>query len=88
MLAFFGRDKLTDGRVVKKTHYPATEVSQMSGEVAGNQFVMKQYKTTVESWSLTVRGLGRFGGLVTQECYVDEMTWNNTQIGDKYGPTY
>lgn len=88
MLSFFGGAKLTDGRVVKKTHYPATEVSQMSEEVTGNEFVVRQYKTTVESWSLAVRGLGRFGGLVTQECYVDEMTWNNTQIGEKYGPTH
>lgn len=88
MLAIFGGNKLTDGRVVKKTHYPATEVSEISGEVAGNQFVTRQHKTTIESWSLTVRGLSRFGGVVTQECYVDEMTWNKVQIGEKYGPAH
>jgi hypothetical protein len=37
-----------------------------------------------ESWLLSVRGLDRFGELVTEEIFVEPLTWSNTKIGDIY----
>ncbi len=88
ILACFGIDKLTDGRVVKLTHYPPSADPIPSVELEGHQFATKTDTVSIESWSVTVQGIGRFGGIVTQEVYVDEQTWNNTKIGDCYGPPH
>lgn len=37
-----------------------------------------------ESWSLSVRGIDRFGKVITEEIFVDPMTWSNTKVGDVY----
>jgi hypothetical protein len=37
-----------------------------------------------ESWSLSVRGKARFGSVVVEEKFVDEMAWSKTKIGDQW----
>lgn len=72
ILAKLGMDSLKQGTVIGKRHYSAQAVS---GEVS---------IPGAETWALRVNGNDRFKNVLTEEIPVDEMTWNNTQVGDKW----
>ena len=86
VLGWFGLDKVTSGIVTGKTHYAPTSIATPESG-AGGSFVPANQAMT-ESWSLHVRGLGRFGSETVEEIYVDEMTWNSIEVGDRYGAAH
>jgi hypothetical protein len=88
ILALVGAGKVSDGMVVRKIHYSPTAVQVPSEEFAGHTLVTVAHTESVETWALVVRGRGRFGGMVAKEVPVDELEWNNTNIGDKYGAAH
>jgi hypothetical protein len=74
--SFLGANKICGGVIVEKRHYAPTTETDLPGDVI--------IAASDESWSLIVRGTGRFGGATKQEVYVEQMDWNNAKVGDAW----
>lgn len=84
-LCWIGADPIATGTVVEMRHYVAQPTTvpkpvMINGTEANETTAI----AAEESWSLSVRGLDRFGEVITEEIFVDPLTWNNTKIGDIY----
>jgi hypothetical protein len=76
VLSFFGVNKIRNAVIFGKNHYSPTAETNLPGDVT--------IAASDESWSLIVRGTGRFGGATKQEVYVEQMDWNNAEVGDAW----
>ena len=84
VLSWLGLDKLKNAVVVGKHPYPAATADIPSASVGAG---VSETTSVPERWSLEIRGQGAFGGIVREEVFVDELTFNNTQEGDKWPAT-
>ena len=78
VLGFAGADMPRSGTVVGKNKYRADDYP-------GNQPPMGSADAY---YSLMIHGKDRFGREVTHETYVDEMVYNNTELGASWPPKH
>jgi len=77
-LALAGINTIRDGEVVAKIPYAANVTS---GDVWAHSGTQTE---NVQSWTLVVKGTGRFGTVVVQQEYVTEFDYGNAKVGDKW----
>lgn len=80
---------ITNGKVVGKNHYSASGIERQFdtnfNKGAAMVTVFTEAVVANEGWSLLVHGTDKSGKhTMTHEIYVEQMTWSNTEIGDKY----
>lgn len=77
------------GVVVRKNHYAPSGLTRETetnfNRGADQVAVFTIAPGTTESYSLVVSGTDKSGKHeLVKEIYVDEMTWGNTTVGDRY----
>lgn len=83
VLGWVGANTIADGVIVGKNHYSAS-VQTPSSELVGTKWVTTQVPSPQEGFSLMVRGKGKFGTVITQEIYVEDLAWSCAKVGDKW----
>lgn len=77
------------GKVVAKHHYdydamrPAP-VTKFNAVLYEGPTELAQAPPITDRWSVTAEGVDKHGKPLTKEVYVDEMTYNATEVGDAW----
>jgi hypothetical protein len=83
--SIFGAEKIVSGTILSKNYYPAETTTTPDPTMIGGSVVVGNTSVgTSESWSLTVDGKDKSGAEIKEEIYVDELTWNNAEVGDPW----